>query len=337
MHVIPWAAPGHGGPLAAERAPATYVVTGCAGFIGSHLAEVLVERGDRVLGIDAFTDYYARETKEANLAGLVWRPRFHLLEGDLVDAPLDVLFEGVDGVFHLAAQPGVRGSWGRTFDVYLRDNLLATQRVFEAAAQRRVRVVFASSSSVYGNAATYPTSEDTPPRPVSPYGVTKLCCEHLADTYADEAGLDFVAMRYFTVYGPRQRPDMAVGRIAAALADGGRFDVYGTGEQSRDVTYIDDAVLATLAAMDAAAPGSVFNVGGGSETSLREIIELCQSLAERDIEVHYLAAAAGDVRRTAADTTRILAELGWRPQTGLEQGLMAHLSWAAWPVRAHRV
>jgi len=251
VHVIPRSTAGNGGPLTEEHAAATYVVTGCAGFIGSHLAEVLVERGDRVLGIDAFTDYYARETKEANLAGLVGRPRFHMLEDDLVDAPLDALFEDVDGVFHLAAQPGVRGSWGRTFDVYLRDNLLATQRVFEAAAQRGVRVVFASSSSVYGNAATYPTSEAAPPRPVSPYGVTKLCCEHLAHTYADEAGLDFVAMRYFTVYGPRQRPDMAVGRIAAALSDGGRFVVYGTGEQSRDVTYVDDAVLATLAAMDA--------------------------------------------------------------------------------------
>ncbi len=338
MHVIPRSGAGNGGPLSAERGAATYVVTGCAGFIGSHLAEVLVERGERVLGIDAFTDYYAREAKEANLAGLVGRPRFHMLEADVVDAPLDALFEDVDGVFHLAAQPGVRGSWGRTFDVYLRDNLLATQRVFEAAAQRGVRVVFASSSSVYGNAATYPTSEDTPPRPVSPYGVTKLCCEHLADTYADEAGLDFVAMRYFTVYGPRQRPDMAVGRIAEALAEGGTFVVYGTGEQSRDITYVDDAVLATLAAMDAAAPGSVFNVGGGSETSLREIIELCSALSGRDLEVQHRPAAAGDVRRTAADTSRILAELGWRPQTEIEQGLTAHLSWAASPpVRIQRV
>ena len=337
MHVIPRSTAGDGGTRTAERAGATYVVTGCAGFIGSHLAEVLLERGDRVLGIDAFTDYYARETKEANLAGLLRRPRFELLEVDLVDAPIDVLFEGVDGVFHLAAQPGVRGSWGRTFDVYLRDNLLATQRVFEAATRRGVRVVFASSSSVYGNAATYPTSEDTPPRPVSPYGVTKLCCEHLAATYEDEAGLDFVAMRYFTVYGPRQRPDMAIARIAAALAEGGRFVVYGTGEQSRDVTYVDDAVLATLAAMDAAAPGSILNVGGGSETSLREIIELCRTLSGRDLEIEHRAAAAGDVRRTAADTSRILAELGWRPQTELEQGLTAHLSWAASPVPVQRV
>jgi UDP-glucuronate 4-epimerase len=337
VHVIPRATAGGGGAVTGERAAATYVVTGSAGFIGSHLAEVLVERGDRVLGIDAFTDYYPREAKEANLAGLAGHPFFHLLEADLADAPLDALFEGVDGVFHLAAQPGVRGSWGRTFEVYLRDNLLATQRVFEAAARHGVRVVFASSSSVYGNAEAYPTPEDTPPRPVSPYGVTKLCCEHLAATYADEAGLDYVAMRYFTVYGPRQRPDMAIARIAAALADSGRFVVYGTGEQSRDVTYVDDAVLATLAAMDAAAPGSVFNVGGGSETSLREIIELCRTLSGRDLEVRHRDAAAGDVRRTAADTSRILAELGWRPQTELEQGLTSHLSWAASPVHVQRV
>jgi nucleoside-diphosphate-sugar epimerase len=334
VRLVPRPAVGDPGEAAAEARAATYVVTGCAGFIGSHLAEVLLERGDHVLGIDSFTDYYPREAKEANLAGLMWRPGFNLLEADLADAPLEGLFEGAEGVFHLAAQPGVRGSWGRTFEIYLRDNLLATQRVFEAAASRNVRVVFASSSSVYGNAASYPTTEDTALRPVSPYGVTKLCCEQLAHTYAEVAGLDYVAMRYFTVYGPRQRPDMAVGRIAAALAEGGRFDVYGTGEQSRDVTYVDDAVMATLAVMDAAGSGSIYNVGGGSETSLRELIELCQSLSGRDLEVHFTAPAAGDVRRTAADTSRILADVGWRPQTVLAEGLTAQLSWAASPVSA---
>src|SRR6185312_1980976 len=256
---------------------------------------------------------------------------FTFLEADLVDAPLDSLVAATDGVFHLAAQPGVRGSWGDTFAIYARDNLVVSQRVFEAATRAAVRVVFASSSSVYGDAATFPTAEDATPRPVSPYGVTKLCCEHLAQAY-EGIGLDFVAMRYFTVYGPRQRPDMAVQRIATALADGGRFEVFGTGDQSRDVTYVDDAVTATLAAMDAAPSGAIYNVGGGSETTLREIIELCQSISGRALDVNHVVGSRGDVRRTAADTSRIRADVGWTPQTSLEDGLTSQLASAASPV-----
>jgi nucleoside-diphosphate-sugar epimerase len=277
----------------------TYLVTGCAGFIGSHLVQALLDRGDAVVGIDAFTDYYARERKQQNLAYLLGRPGFAFLEADVAEAPLSALIESVDGVFHLAAQPGVRGSWGRTFSIYVRDNLIATQRVFEAAARADKRVVFASSSSVYGNAETYPTSEDLTPRPVSPYGVTKLCCEQLAHTYSDVAGLDVVGLRYFTVYGPRQRPDMATERIVRALLDGGRFDIFGTGEQTRDVTYVEDAVRATITVMEAAPAGSIYNVGGGSETSLKEIIQMCESLSGSTLEVRFAAAAAGDVRRTA--------------------------------------
>jgi UDP-glucuronate 4-epimerase len=316
------------------RGVAAYVVTGAAGFIGSHLSAALLDRGDNVVGIDAFTDYYARERKHANLAALLQCPRFTFLEADLVDAPLEFLISNTNGVFHLAAQPGVRGSWGRTFAVYVHDNLVATQQVFEAAARAGVRVVFASSSSVYGDALAYPTHEDSPLRPVSPYGVTKLCCEHLAHAYATVSGLDFIALRYFTVYGPRQRPDMAMQRIASALADGGRFDVYGTGEQSRDVTYVDDAVLATLAAMDAAPRGAIYNVGGGSETSLRDIIDLCEALSGRRLDVRFTDVAAGDVRRTAADTSRIRREVGWAPQTSLEDGLTTQLAHAASPALA---
>jgi UDP-glucuronate 4-epimerase len=316
--------PQSGGPTAARVA--TYVVTGVAGFIGSHLAAALLGRGDAVVGVDAFTDYYPRARKEANLARLLGHGGFSFLEADLAAAPLDFLVAGTSGVFHLAAQPGVRGSWGDTFGIYVRDNLLATQRLFEAAAHADTRVVFASSSSVYGNAEAYPTTEEAVPRPVSPYGVTKLCCEHLADACRSAAGLDYVAMRYFTVYGPRQRPDMAIERIACALADGGRFEVYGTGEQSRDVTYVDDAVTATLAAMDAAPAGVVYNVGGGSETTLREIMELCESIAGQDLDVRFSAGAAGDVRRTAADTRRIREDVGWMPQTSLEDGLTSQLS-----------
>jgi nucleoside-diphosphate-sugar epimerase len=321
-------------PLLPDRAGAherprlsTYIVTGCAGFIGSHLAETLLRRGDAVIGIDALTDYYAAALKHANLEHLLARRGFIFLKSDLVDAPLDALLPGVDGVFHLAAQPGVRGSWGQSFDIYVRDNLLATQRVMEAATDAEVRVVFASSSSVYGDAPSYPTIEDSPLRPVSPYGVTKLCCEHLAHVYATFRGLDAVALRYFTVYGPRQRPDMAVQRIARAVVDGRRFRLYGSGEQSRDVTYVDDAVTAAIAAMEAAPAGAIYNVGGGGETSLRRIIELCEQLGAGAVEIESDAAAAGDVKRTSADTSRIRADLGWSPQTPLEDGLISQLAW----------
>jgi UDP-glucuronate 4-epimerase len=305
----------------------TYIVTGCAGFIGSHLAESLLQRGDAVIGIDAITDYYSSSLKQANLEHLLARRGFMFLRTDLVDAPIGALVAGVDGVFHLAAQPGVRGSFGKSFDIYARDNLLATQRVFEAAAGAGVRVVYASSSSVYGNAPAYPTTEDAPLHPVSPYGVTKLCCEHLARVYSGSHGLDAVGLRYFTVYGPRQRPDMAVQRIARALVDGRTFRLFGTGEQSRDVTYVEDAVTASIAAMDAAPAGAVYNVGGGSETTLRRIIELCEELGAGSVEIEADPVAAGDVRRTAADTGRIREDLGWSPQTALEDGLISQLAW----------
>jgi UDP-glucuronate 4-epimerase len=314
-------------PTAVRRSVSTYVVTGCAGFIGSHLCEALLERGDDVIGIDSFTDYYPRELKEANLEPLTARPGFVFIEEDLVSAPIEALAAGTQGIFHLAAQPGVRGSWGATFEVYVRDNLLVSQRVFEAATGAGVRAVFASSSSVYGNAEAYPTTEDTPPCPVSPYGVTKLCCEHLAKAYQQSKGLDFIGMRYFTVYGPRQRPDMAMCRIATALADGGRFEVYGTGEQSRDVTYVEDTVRATITVMEAAPAGAIYNVGGGSETSLREIIEISEALTKRSLDARYIAPAAGDVRRTAADTSRICADVGWTPTTPLEEGIASQLAW----------
>src|SRR5215210_2960792 len=311
-----------------------YVVTGCAGFIGSHLSEALLDRGDEVVGVDAFTDYYPRALKEANLAMLRPRHGFSFVEADLADARLEPLLAGTSGVFHLAAQPGVRGSWGDTFAVYARDNVLATQRVFEAALDIGVRVVWASSSSVYGNAEAYPTPEDTRPRPISPYGVTKLSCEHLAAAYVESFDLDHVALRYFTVYGPRQRPDMAFTRIVTALVEGAEFPMFGTGEQSRDVTYVGDAVAATVASMDRAPAGAAYNVGGGTEASLLDAIEICERLAGRPLSVTREPVAAGDVRRTAADTTRIRSELGWRPQTALGQGLEAQLEWAA-AVRSH--
>lgn len=302
-----------------------YLVTGCAGFIGSHLVESLLARGDHVVGIDSFTDYYPRSIKDENLRRARRHAGFTLVTADLAETSLGTLFGELDGIFHLAAQPGVRGSWGNTFQVYVRDNVLATQRVFEAAAAAGIRVVFASTSSVYGEAKTYPVREDDPLCPVSPYGVTKLTCEQLASTYADAFGLDVVSLRYFSVYGPRQRPDMAFTRIFLALAGGNAFSVFGDGAQSRDFTYVGDAVSATMAAMEAGSRGAVYNVGGGEEATLHEVIEVCERLSGSTLRVSHESKAAGDVRRTAADTSRIESELGWRPATRLEDGLAAQL------------
>ena len=240
-----------------------YVVTGAAGFIGSHLGEALQRAGHEVVGIDAFTDYYDPAVKERNAAALDVRRL------DLAEDELDL--GGFDGVFHLAGQPGVR-SFGDVFPLYVRQNVLASQRVFEAAAAAGTRVVFASSSSIYGEAERYPTGEDVPPRPVSPYGITKLTCEHLARAYARSFELDAVVLRYFNAYGPRQRPDMAFPRIVGALAEGRPFTRFGDGEQSRSFTYVGDVVEATIRAMEGAAPGSVYNVGGGEEATLNETI-----------------------------------------------------------------
>jgi UDP-glucuronate 4-epimerase len=303
-----------------------YLVTGCAGFIGSHLTDALVQRGHEVIGVDAFTDYYPRPQKESNLEKARGAAGLSLVEVDLSEGALEPLLENVDGIFHLAAQPGVRGSWGATFAHYVRDNILATQRLFEAAASRGGRIVMSSTSSVYGNAETYPTREEAIPRPVSPYGVTKLACESLARAYTESFALEVVLLRYFTVYGPRQRPDMAFARIISALLNGHPFPVYGTGEQSRDFTFVDDAVEATIAAMERGQRAMVYNVGGGSETTLNGAIALCETLAGTRLDVVIEPVARGDVRRTGADTTLIRSQLGWQPKTSLAEGLGAQVA-----------
>ena len=291
-----------------------YVVTGAAGFIGSHLAETLQAAGHDVLGIDCFTDYYDVAVKEENARGLDVRRL------DLAEDALD--FAGADGVFHLAGQPGVR-SFGDVFETYVRRNVLASQRVFEAAARDRTRVVFASSSSVYGDAERYPTPEETPPRPLSPYGITKLAAEHLARAYERSFGLDVVVLRYFNAFGPRQRPDMAFARIVGALADGTAFHLYGDGSQTRGWTFVADVVAATIAAMERGS--GTYNVGGGVEVSMREAIELLERIAGRRLDVREEPPAPGDPLRTNADTTRIRSELGWEPRTDLRSGLEAQL------------
>ena len=300
-----------------------YVVTGAAGFIGSHLGETLLAAGYEVVGVDSYTDYYARSRKERNAAAL------DVVEADLAEMPLEPLLEGADGVFHLAGQPGVRASWGESFELYLRRNVLATQRLFEAAAAAGVRVVFASSSSVYGDAERYPTPEDVTPQPISPYGITKLACEQLAHAIGRGLGLDAVLLRYFTVYGPRQRPDMAFTAMLEALARGDSFRLFGDGSAARSFTYVGDAVAATIAAMERGGRGEIYNVGGGDEATMNEAIALAERISGRSLDVERVAAATGDVKRTKADVAKAAAELGWAPQTALEDGMRAHWSWAA--------
>ena len=297
-----------------------YLVTGAAGFIGSQLLRTLGERGHDAVGWDAFTDYYDPALKEENAREL---PVARL---DIAEDELDLA--DLDGVFHLAGQPGV-ASFGDVFPVYVRQNVLASRRLFEEAAAAGTRVVFASSSSIYGDAASYPTPEDTIPRPLSPYGITKLACEHLARAYALEFGLDVATVRYFTIYGPRQRPDMAFTRMVSGLAEGRPFDLYGDGSQSRSFTFVDDAVDATIAAMERAPGGATYNVGGGAEVSMLEAIETLGRVSGRRLEIVRHPRREGDAARTAADTTRIRADLGWEPMTSFENGLAAQWHWAA--------
>ncbi len=298
-----------------------YVVTGAAGFVGSHLSDALLAGGDEVVAVDCLTDYYDPAEKEENALGL------DLVRLDLADADLDL--DGVDGVFHLAGQPGVR-SFGDAFPLYVRRNVIATQRVLESASRAGVRVVFASSSSIYGNAERYPTPEDARPQPISPYGITKLACEHLVRAY----GVDAVTLRYFTVYGPRQRPDMLFRRVCDALRDGTTFEVYGSGAQSRSFTEVGDAVAATIAAMKEAPAGALYNVGGGDEASVVEAIALLERVSGRSLDVRRVDPARGDVARTKADVTRIRDELGWSPRVPLADGLPRMWSWASARVAA---
>jgi UDP-glucuronate 4-epimerase len=297
-----------------------YVVTGAAGFIGSTLLRTLLERGHDAVGWDSFTRYYDPALKEENARGLPVQ-RIDLVEDEL---PLD----GVDGIFHLAGQPGVL-SFGTAFPAYVRENVLATQRVFEAAAPAGVRTALASSSSIYGDAEAYPTPEDTIPLPLSPYGITKLACENLAYAYGQELGLEAVVLRYFTIFGPRQRPDMAFTAMCAALRDGRPFELFGDGTQSRSFTYVDDAVEATILALERGQTGAVYNIGGGVEVSMLEAIETLGAVSGRKLEVVRSPRRRGDAARTSADTTRLRKDTGWSPKTSFEQGLAAQWHWAA--------
>jgi UDP-glucose 4-epimerase len=304
------------------------VVTGAAGFIGSHLVESLLADGREVVGVDAFTDYYARATKESNLARARDHRAFRLVEGRLQEMDLAALLEGAAEVFHLAAQAGVRASWGRDFSIYTGDNVLATQRLLEAAAPAGVgKVVYASSSSVYGDAPELPLRESAACRPVSPYGVTKLAAEHLANLYHSNLGLPVSSLRYFTVYGPRQRPDMAFHRFLKAAREGTPIEVYGDGRQTRDFTFVTDIVAATRAAAVSGRPGGVYNVGGGERVALNDVIGRIERVTGRRLEVVRREAQKGDMRDTSADTQAASRDLGFRSTVTLEEGLEREWQW----------
>ena len=313
----------------------TVLITGAAGFIGSHLARACLHAGDRVHGVDAITDYYSPDSKRANVAALQAWPGWRFSEVDLNPADLCTLMDGIDVVYHLAAQPGVRGSWGATFGVYGERIVMALQRLLEAARETSLpRLVFASSSSVYGDALTFPTSENAPLRPISPYGATKALGEHLCFAYAHNFGLDIVVLRYFTVFGPRQRPDMAFQRIITAAIDGQPITVLGDGEQTRDFTFVADAVRGTLDAAALGAPGAVYNLGGGMRTSMNEVLGLIAELTQTELDIRRVPAQPGDARDTAADTSRARAELRFEPHTTLADGLRAQIDWVKAPPSA---
>jgi UDP-glucose 4-epimerase len=304
------------------------VVTGAAGFIGSNLTERLRADGVEVVGIDGFVDNYSEKRKRSHLAALSTDPGFRLEEGMLETLDLDTLFRDVDVVFHLAALPGVRSSWGQSFEGYSSHNVYATQRVLESAMNRGVgRVVYASSSSVYGDAAALPMSEDAREMPHSPYGVTKLAGEHLARLYHRNYEYPTVSMRFFTVYGPRQRPDMATQRFLKAARDGTPIRIFGTGEQTRDFTFVADTVEALVRAAERGRPGAVYNVGGGSTVSLNELISTIESVTGTSLDAQREDVQRGDVGHTRADVTRVRDELSFVPEVALVEGLTRHWEW----------
>ncbi len=308
---------------------AKIVVTGAAGFIGSHLVETLLDRGEEVIGIDQFNDYYDPNIKRKNISASHDRPNFRLIEDDVQNIDWKTLLDGVEIVFHQAAQAGVRASWGGGFRAYTERNINTTQILLEAAKEKNLkRFVYASSSSVYGNATSFPTSETTLPKPVSPYGVTKLAAEHLCGLYHVNYGVPTVALRYFTVYGPRQRPDMAFHKFLKAALHDEAISVYGDGQQTRDFTFIEDAVAANLASAEAPdAVGEAFNIGGGSRVTLKQTIEIMEKIVGHPIRINYMETSKGDARHTSADVSKAKKLIGYAPKVSIEEGLRREWEW----------
>jgi UDP-glucuronate 4-epimerase len=305
------------------------VITGCAGFVGSHLAESVLRAGHEVIGIDCLTDYYDVELKRESVKLLNEQANFTFVEADMCSADLTDLLDGVAVVYHQAGQPGVRLSWSEQFPDYVGRNVIATQRLLEAAKQTRPdRIVFASSSSVYGNAAHYPTTEQALPQPHSPYGVTKLAAEHLCGLYAANWGLPTIALRYFTVYGPRQRPDMGLHRFIDAAQRGAPLPLFGDGEQIRDFTYVSDIVTANVAAGNAdTAPGTVVNIAGGEPVTVNQLLALLRDAVGTDLHIDRLPDQPGDTRRTGGAIELAQQLLGWSPQVSVAEGVTAQYAW----------
>jgi len=300
------------------------LVTGCAGFIGSHLVDKLLEQGYELIGMDCFTDYYHREIKEKNIENALKNNNFELIEEDIMNMEN---FPEVDYVFHLAAQAGVRASWGKSFEIYTRNNIEATQRLLEFYKEHKIKkFVYASSSSVYGD-AELPMREDSLLKPVSPYGVTKLAGENLCYLYWKNYGVPTVSLRYFTVYGPRQRPDMAIHKFVNAILNEEEITVFGDGTQTRDFTFVDDVVEANILASANGIKGEVFNVGGGSRVSVNELIKKIEETTGKKARINYIEKQKGDVRDTLADTGKISNELNWKPRVKIEEGLMRFVEW----------
>lgn len=300
------------------------LVTGCAGFIGSTLTDRLIGEGHEVIGIDRFAEYYPREIKEKNLSRAKGHPRFSFVEDDIAGM---TTFPDVDCVFHLAAQAGVRASWGSSFDLYTRDNIQATQRLLEFYKDRTIRsFVYSSSSSVYGD-ARLPLREDQMLQPVSPYGVTKLAAEHLCYLYWKNYGVPAVSLRYFTVYGPRQRPDMAIHKFLKAILAGDEVLVYGDGNQTRDFTYVDDIVEANVLAAIGNHPGEVFNIGGGNRISVNDLISKIEAVTGTDAKITHTDQQKGDVRDTLSDARKAREILRWQAKIGIGKGLEQYFTW----------
>ncbi|MGH7823906.1 MAG: NAD-dependent epimerase/dehydratase family protein [Candidatus Binatia bacterium] len=304
------------------------LITGAAGFIGSHLVEKLLALGHDLIGIDKFLDNYPRHFKERNLANCIKHPRFKFVEGDLLKTDVNDLLRDVSYVFHLAAQPGVRSSWGREFSEYSQNNVLATQMLLEACKGRKInKIVYASSSSVYGDTADLPMREEGITRPVSPYGVSKLAAEHLCYLYWRGFGVPAVSLRFFTVYGPRQRPDMFFHIFMRGLLRDEEIPLYDDGEQTRDFTYCSDIVDGILGAAFYPGSGKVFNLGGGTRTNLLEAIELIGKISGRKAKIRRFDRQTGDVRNTSARIDEAKAKLKYEPQVSLNEGLAREWDW----------
>jgi len=304
------------------------LVTGAAGFIGSHLCRRLLKDGHTVTGVDCFTDFYPRPIKDKNIQPLLKDPRFRLIAEDLDELDLHEILKGVEVIFHLAAQAGVRSSWGQNFTVYTRNNIQVTQKILEAVRDTTpLRIVYASTSSVYGLTPILPMIETAPLYPVSPYGVTKLAAEQLCFLYHKSFGLPTLSLRFFTVYGPGQRPDMAFHKFFKAIGEGREIPIFGDGRQTRDFTYIDDIVEATVAAMTLGRPGETYNVGGGHRVTLSDLFPMVEEITGKKIRIAWVEKQKGDMADTFADIDKARRELGYSPRTPLEQGLRAEWNW----------